>query len=258
MRRLQEMRDRSPSLRNMHDQIPTFVYKLFGEKYPLVRAAAELDVPNNKNWLGMVSGGIYDGTDPIFVKMRERIIPILHKFNQAVKDTTGPEAEALFCQTLYNVIIRRPFQTNYGLNTHLGKDVFINMDCTILDCAPVTIGDGTFIAPKVGIYTASHPIEAMPRSKWIELAKPVEIGKQCWICAGVTIRPGVKIGDRAVIGAGSVVTKDIPPDVLAYGNPCKVIKLIGNGLENEDLARYVRLIKGNGDVYPNNIIPFSC
>ena len=124
--------------------------------------------------------------------------------------------------------VHAPFYCDYGTNIHLGKRVFFNFNCTVLDVTPVTIGDRTMIGPNVQLYTATHPLEAEPRASGTEFGKPITLGEDVWIGGNVTICPGITIGDRSVIGAGSVVTKDIPNDVFAAGNPCKVIRVIEN------------------------------
>ena len=106
----------------------------------------------------------------------------------------------------------------------LGDGVFFNFNCVVLDVAPVTIGSRVLFGPAVQIYTATHPLSAAERRKGLESAKPITIGSDVWVGGGAFLLPGVSIGDRAVIGAGSVVTRDIPPDVVAAGNPARVIR----------------------------------
>ncbi|MBD5401789.1 sugar O-acetyltransferase [bacterium] len=127
-----------------------------------------------------------------------------------------------------NSVIEPNFFCDYGYNIELDGFVYINHNSVFLDCAKIKIGENTFIGPNCGLYTAIHPLDAKKRIQGIESAKPITIGKEVWLGGNVTILPGVTIGDRAVIGAGSVVVKDIPSDVVAVGNPCKVIKQISN------------------------------
>lgn len=121
-------------------------------------------------------------------------------------------------------VVKPPFSCDYGFNIRLGRGVFINYDCVILDCAPVDIGDQVLLGPSVQIYTARHPEEPEPRRAGLERAEPVAIGAGSWVGGGAIICPGVTIGENAVIGAGSVVLKDVPPGVLAAGNPARVIR----------------------------------
>lgn len=125
-----------------------------------------------------------------------------------------------------------PFYCDYGSNIHIGDNFFANTNLVILDGAKVTIGDNVFIAPHVDIYTAGHPLDKEQRNAGLEYAYPITIGNNVWIGGHVCILPGVSIGDNSVIGAGSVVTKDIPSGVLAYGNPCRVIRHIEPGEAN--------------------------
>lgn len=124
--------------------------------------------------------------------------------------------------------IENPFICDYGYNIHWGENSYANFGCTILDAAPVYIGANVMMAPSVKIFTATHPLEYKARNSGIEFAKPIKIGDNVWIGGGAIINPGVTIGNNSVIGAGSVVVKDIPPDVVAVGNPCKVLKPIDN------------------------------
>lgn len=117
-----------------------------------------------------------------------------------------------------------PFFCDYGYNISVGNNVFINFNCTILDVTPVVIGDHVLIGPSVSLYAATHPTNWTLRSSGLENGAPITIGNHVWIGAGTVICPGVNIGDRSLIGAGSVVTKNIPADVVAAGNPCRVIR----------------------------------
>ena len=123
-------------------------------------------------------------------------------------------------------IINQPFYCDYGKQISIGKRFFANFNLTILDEARVTIGDDCFIGPNVSIYTACHSTDSIERNTRQEWAEPVKIGDNVWIGGSVTILPGVTIGNNVTIGAGSVVTKDIPDNVVAVGNPCRVIKNI--------------------------------
>ena len=122
-----------------------------------------------------------------------------------------------------DILIEQPF---YCYNIKVGKNFYANFNLVILDGAPVTFGDNVFIAPNCGFYTAGHPVDAVERNKGLEYARPITVGNDVWIGAHVCVLPGVTIGDNCVIGAGSMVTKDIPSGSVAVGNPCKVIKKI--------------------------------
>ena len=139
------------------------------------------------------------------------------KINRALKEVI-PHSENLF--------IVPPFYCEYGTHIQLGKNFYANYHCVMIDVAKITIGDNCMLGPNVSIYTAGHPIHPVTRSSGYEYGKPVSIGNHCWIGGSVTIVGGVHIGNHAVIGAGSVVTKDIPDNVVAVGNPCRVIRTI--------------------------------
>lgn len=125
-----------------------------------------------------------------------------------------------------NVTIHSPFVCDYGKNIHLGSHVFINHGSYLMDGAPITIGDHVFIGPDCGLYTAIHPIVATDRNTYVERAEPITIESDVWLGGRVTVCPGVTIGRGAVIGAGSVVTHDVPAGVVAVGNPCHVLRPI--------------------------------
>lgn len=125
-----------------------------------------------------------------------------------------------------NVTILSPFYTDYGYHCLIGEETFINHNAYLMDGAPITIGSHCFIGPNCGMYTALHPLTVRERNRGLECAKPITIGGNVWIGADVTILPGATIGEGSVIGAKSVVTSDIPAHVLAFGNPCRVLRPI--------------------------------
>ncbi|MET0466451.1 MAG: sugar O-acetyltransferase [Chitinophagaceae bacterium] len=130
--------------------------------------------------------------------------------------------------TKNNFLIEPSFWCDYGYNIEIGENFYANHNLVILDCARVSFGDNVFIGPNCNFYTAGHPIDARTRNEGLEYAKPISVGNNVWFGGNVVVLPGVTIGDNAVIGAGSVVTKDIPANVIAVGNPCKVLKPIEN------------------------------
>ena len=185
---------------------------------------------DSRVWEEMISGREYDATHPYLLEKlnatKDRIWEynklrpsMLKERNELLRELLGQSDEDTF--------INQPFYCDYGCNICVGRRFFANFNFTVLDEAPVTVGDNCFIGPNVGIYTACHPLEAGERDKWIEWAEPVTIGDSVWIGGGVTICPGVTIGDNCVIGAGSVVVKDIPANSVAVGNPAHVVKKVG-------------------------------
>ena len=191
----------------------------------------------------MLSGALYDPLDPQLVDERYRARLLTRKLNDTPTDQ--PEARARLLRELMratgeNVWIEPPFFCDYGNNITLGDKVFFNFNCVVLDVAPVRIGARTMFGPAVQIYTATHPIRAADRSAGRELGKRIDIGDDVWIGGGAIICPGVSIGARSVIGAGSVVTKDIPDDVFAAGNPCRVVRKIDNTRDDVNPASDAR------------------
>ncbi|KAH7723996.1 hypothetical protein AAVH_08434 [Aphelenchoides avenae] len=136
-----------------------------------------------------------------------------------------------------NFWVEAPLQCDYGYNIEIGDNFYSNVNFVVLDCAKVTIGDNVFVAPNVSIHTAGHPLDVERRNGGLEFAHPVKICNNCWIGAGVNILPGVTIGEGCVIGAGSVVTKDIPANSLAVGVPAKVVKKLNDEAEREEAKK---------------------
>ena len=160
----------------------------------------------------------YNNLRPSMIEERSRIIRLL------------------LGKTCKNFLIEQPFYCDYGYNIEIGENFYMNVNCVILDGAKVTFGNNVFIAPNCGFYTAGHPLDVKQRNEGLEYAYPITIGHNVWIGANVTVLPGVSIGDDSIIGAGSVVTKDIPSGVMAVGNPCRVIREI----TEEDMIKYNR------------------
>ncbi len=175
----------------------------------------------------MLAGDLYNAADPVLTAERRRARDLCKSLNSsadAEQELRAHILSELLGSAGEGVWIEPPFYCDYGSNITLGNKVYFNFNCTILDVMPVVIGDNVFCGPGVQIYTATHPIDAAERRTGLEFAKPIEIGSDVWIGGGAIICPGVKIGPRSVIGAGSVVTRDIPADMVAAGNPCRVIR----------------------------------
>ncbi len=178
----------------------------------------------------MHSGEIYNPSDDAIFEEQLNCLNRLYDFN-ATRPTEMEKREellkAMLAEVGENCYIEPPFHSNWGgKNVHLGKNVYFNFNVTMVDDTHVYIGDYTMLGPNVVIATAGHPILPELREKALQFNMPVKIGKNCWLGAGVIVLPGVTIGDNTVIGAGSVVTKDIPANVVAVGNPCKVLREI--------------------------------
>lgn len=174
----------------------------------------------------MLAGELYDPSDPGLVAGRERARDLC----QALNATREGEAEArrsilrdLFGRGGDTVWMQPPFFCDYGTNIELGERVFFNFNCVVLDVCRVRIGDFTMFGPAVQVLTPMHPMNAELRRRE-EFGKPIDIGADVWVGGGALILPGVRIGSRSVIGAGSVVTRDVPDGVFAAGNPCRVIR----------------------------------
>jgi maltose O-acetyltransferase len=176
----------------------------------------------------MLAGELYDPMDPELVRGRDRARDLCQDLNatrEAQQDERRRIVRELFGSGGETVWMQPPFFCDYGSNILLGERVFFNFNCVVLDVCRVTIGDYTLFGPAVQVYTATHPMNAELRRRQ-ESAKAIEIGSDVWVGGGAILCPGVRIGSRAVIGAGSVVTRDIPEGVFAAGNPCRVIREI--------------------------------
>jgi maltose O-acetyltransferase len=175
----------------------------------------------------MLAGELYNAQDPELVAARNRAQSLCRRINAL--DVSDPQRRELM-QGLFGaggdtVYLTSPFFCDYGTNIELDEYVYFNFNCVVLDVCRVHIGAHTLIGPAVQIYTPLHPLDAQLR-RHKEYGLPVDIGADVWIGGGALILPGVRIGDRAVIGAGSVVTRDVPADVFAAGNPCRAMRTL--------------------------------
>lgn len=174
----------------------------------------------------MLSGELYDAGDAVLLNLRIKARTWMQQYNQTVFDKqirTGL-IKALFGKTGNNIDIQTPVYIDYGCHIEVGDNFFANFNCVFLDCSYIRCGNNVFLGPNVQLYAAYHPVVAAERIKGPELAAPIIIGDNVWIGGGSIICAAVTIGDNTTIGAGSVVTKDIPANVVAVGNPCRVIK----------------------------------
>lgn len=176
------------------------------------------------------SGELYNANyDSDLLAERDVCKELCFEYNHlppSCKDEREKIIKKLIGKTGSTFLIEQPFYCDYGYNIKIGENFYANHNCVILDGAKVTFGDNVFIAPGCGFYTAGHPVDPIQRNEGLEYAYPITIGNNVWIGAQVIVLPGVSIGDNTIIGAGSVVTKDIPPNVIAVGNPCQVLRSI--------------------------------
>lgn len=183
----------------------------------------------------MLAGVLYLAADAELAAERRKARLLTRLYNATTEDEEETRHQILnewFGKVGAGVQIEPPFRCDYGYNIRVGDNFYANFACVILDCNLVEIGDNVLLAPNVQIYAAYHPIDPGERLTGRELAAPVNIGNNVWIGGGAIICPGVMIGDNTTIGAGSVVVKDIPANVVAVGNPCRVIRTLNdNGLE---------------------------
>jgi maltose O-acetyltransferase len=175
----------------------------------------------------MLDGGPYLANDPELLAERGRCRTLVERFNATGFDQTAARG-AILADLLGDLgegaEIMAPFQCDYGYQIRIGPRTFINYGAVVLDAAAVTIGADVQIGPRAQLLTALHPLQAEPRRRGVETAAPVSIGDGAWLAAGVIVCPGVSIGADAVIGAGSVVTRDMPARHLCFGNPCRAVR----------------------------------
>lgn len=177
----------------------------------------------------MLAGDLYISDDPDIEKAQQRAVRLAARYLAAYTEDAGT-AQPLVAELLGGVgagaHIRPPLYVDYGTYITVGEDTFINYNLTALDVAPITIGRDCQIGPNVQLLTPAHPVEPEPRRDKLEAAKPITIGDNVWLGGGAIVLAGVTIGDNSVIGAGAVVTKDVPANVVAVGNPARVIRSI--------------------------------
>ncbi len=182
-----------------------------------------------KQFEKMLAGEMYNDTAPEMIEARRNAVRLAKEYNESY-EKSQEEREAILRRMMksvgQNVHLEPEFRCEFGCNITIGDHFWANLDCVMLDCAEIIIGDHVLFGPRVGIYTANHAVDAWERINGACYAKPVKIGNNVWVGAGVHITPGVTIGDNTIIGAGSVVTKDIPANVIAAGVPCRVIREI--------------------------------
>ena len=178
----------------------------------------------------MLAGDLYIADDPVLAQEMQRAALLTKEYNES-SPSNPAERRRILLELLGSFgedsEIRPPFYCDYGYQTHVGARTFVNFGLVALDVAPITIGDDVQIGPRVQLLTATHPVEAEPRrAKW-ESALPIVVGHNAWLGGGVIVCPGVTIGADTVVGAGAVVTKDVPQGVLAVGNPARIVRALG-------------------------------
>ncbi|MBQ3503989.1 MAG: sugar O-acetyltransferase [Oscillospiraceae bacterium] len=177
------------------------------------------------------SGDIYQPSDPDIMREQLAYLDLMDEYNNTprrLQEERSAMLPRLFAEVGEGCYIESPYFANWGgHHVHLGRGIYANAGLKLVDDTHIYIGDYTMLGPNVVIATAGHPIDPELRSRGLQYNMPVRIGKNCWLGAGVIVMPGVTIGDNVVIGAGSIVTKDIPDNVVAVGNPCRVMRPVG-------------------------------
>ena len=177
----------------------------------------------------MKSGELYDSTEAELYELQWPYNAMMYEYNQTRPSNRRKQQEILkelLGDLGEGCVIEPPLRANWGKNSHFGDNVYVNFNLTLVDDADIYIGNHVMIGPNVTIATAGHPLEAELRKKGMQFNKSVHIGDGVWLGANVIVLPGVTIGENTTIGAGSIVTRDIPANVVAYGNPCRVQKTL--------------------------------
>ncbi len=191
------------------------------------------------DWEKMQAGEMYNDFDQDLFNRRVEAKKLFRAYNRLADDEVDERRDImhrLFHSVGENVWIEPDFRCEFGKNITIGNDVYINFGCVILDCGHVTIGNNTLIGPNVGLFSGNHTTDPEERAAGGLIPKPITIGNRVWLCGNVTVVPGVTIGDDTIVGAGSVVTHDIPSGVIAAGNPCRVLRKISA----EDKVGYIK------------------
>jgi maltose O-acetyltransferase len=184
----------------------------------------------------MIAGEMYKPHDKELIEARERAHGLAHMYN----DLEDAEARSelirqIFGSTGEEIKVEPSIRVDYGFNVHVGETFYANFDCIFLDICPIRIGRNAMLGPRVSLVTAEHPLNPVERNSGLEFGRPITIGDNCWIGSDATIIGGVTLGDNVVVGAGSVVTKSFPDNVVIAGNPARIIKKVegkGTGLKN--------------------------
>lgn len=180
----------------------------------------------------MRAGELYPGDDPELNRElgeRQEMLAAFNALPPGRAEERQAALEGLLAEIGEETFVRSPFYCDYGDGIRIGARCFVNFNCTMLDGAPITIGDEVLLASGVQLITATHPVDPGPRREAWEQALPITIGDGAWLGGGAIVCPGVSIGENTVVGAGAVVTKDLPAGVVAYGNPARVAREIGEG-----------------------------
>lgn len=195
----------------------------------------------------MLNGQLYNVYSEELTPKYQRKDHLLHQINFPSSEINPQvKLKELIGKMGDNCYVEPPFFCDFGTNITFGDDVYCNTNCIFLDSGKITIGNRVLIGPRVNLFAAGHPIDATVRNHWLGVAKPITIGSDVWIGGGVTVNPGVTIGNNVVIGSGAVVTTDIPDNVVAVGNPCRVLRKITDQDQAEWRVKEQAYIKDRG------------